>query len=201
VTCSAQQTFSGFWVGLDGDGTKTVEQTGTAAECANGSAYYRGWFEMYPSAQVYYKNLVEPGDTMSASVVANGGGAFTLTLSDQTQGWTQTTHRTGATTAQRGSAEIIAEAPFNGKVLPLSKFGTVSFAHAVINNAPAGNARPAALTLVSPAGVTEARPSALANGQNFTVTWASSGASATGRAPGTSPAPGTSATPGASAAP
>ena len=65
---------------------------------------------------------------MSASVVANGGGAFTLTLSDQTQGWTQTTDQTSAT-AQLGSAEIIAEAPSDAtNVLPLSNFGTVNFA-------------------------------------------------------------------------
>lgn len=84
VTCSAQQAFSSFWVGLDGDGTQSVEQTGTEADCNNGAASYQGWFEMFPSAPVFYSNPVAPGDTMSSSVVANGGGAFTLTLSDQT---------------------------------------------------------------------------------------------------------------------
>src|SRR5690348_16358299 len=34
---------------------------------------------------------VMPGDAMSTSVVANGSGAFTLTLTDSTQGWTQAT--------------------------------------------------------------------------------------------------------------
>ena len=77
VTCTAQQTFSSFWVGLDGDGTQTVEQTGTEADCNNGAATYQGWFEMFPNAPVFYNNAVAPGDAMSASVVANGGGAFT----------------------------------------------------------------------------------------------------------------------------
>ena len=60
---------------------------------------------------------------MSASVVAAGGGAFTLTLTDSTQGWTETTNQT-SDTAQLGSAEVIAEAPSDGTgaVLPLSKF-------------------------------------------------------------------------------
>ena len=32
VTCGGTDTFSSFWVGLDGDGTPTVEQTGTRSE-------------------------------------------------------------------------------------------------------------------------------------------------------------------------
>ncbi len=103
VTCTAPQTFSSLWVGLDGDGTPSVEQTGTEADCNHGAPSYLGWFEMFSSAPVFYNNRVTPGDAMSASVVANGGGAFTLTLNDQTQGWTQTTEQTSAT-AQLGSA-------------------------------------------------------------------------------------------------
>ena len=197
VTCTAQQTFSSFWVGLDGDGTQTVEQTGTEADCNNGAATYQGWWEMFPNAPVFYANPVAPGDAMSASVVANGGGAFTLTLSDQTAGWTQTTHQTSAT-AQLGSAEVIAEAPSNGTVLPLSNFGTVSFANSMVNNAALGNAAPDSLTMVSAAGVTEATPSALTGGENFAVTWDSSGAAA---AAGTGAAATPSVTPSASTAP
>jgi hypothetical protein len=208
VTCGAQQTFSSFWVGLDGDGTQTVEQTGTEADCSNGAATYQGWWEMFPNAPVFYSNPVAPGDAMSASVVANGGGAFTLTLSDQTAGWTQTTQQTSAT-AQLDSAEVIAEAPSNGTVLPLSNFGTVSFANSMVNNAAVGNANPDSLTMVSAAGVTEATPSALTNGENFTVTWDSSGTAAAGAGTGaatptgvtSSTSPSAAATPSASPAP
>ncbi len=140
VMCTARQTFSSFWAGLDGDGTQTVEQTGTEADCNNGKASYQGWFEMFPSAPVFYNNPVAAGDAMSASVVANGSGAFTLTLSDQTQGWTQTAHQTSAT-AQLGSAEIIAEAPSDAAgVLPLSSFGTVNFTAALVGNTALGSA-------------------------------------------------------------
>jgi Peptidase A4 family len=206
VTCTATDTFSSFWVGLDGDGTNSVEQTGTEADCSGGNAVYQGWFEMFPAAPVFYNNPVAPGDAMSASVVANGNGAFTLTLTDSTQGWTQTTNQTLAT-AQLGSAEVIAEAPSsgNGNVLPLSNFGSVNFTNATADNAPIGNENPDSLTLVSGNNVTEATPSALTGGNAFTVTWNSDGLAAGTPAPAatatatpaptdTAPAPAPSAT-------
>jgi hypothetical protein len=197
VTCGAANTFSSFWVGLDGDGTPTVEQTGTEADCDAGAAAYQGWFEMFPNAPVFYKNPVVPGDAMSASVVANGGGAFTLTLTDTTQNWTQTTNQT-SDAAQLGSAEVIAEAPSNGTVLPLSNFGTASFTNATADNEPIGDENAAALTMVSSAGVTEATPSALSGANAFTVTWDSSGTSTAAPAPAATtatPAPPASSTP------
>ncbi|MGH3204659.1 MAG: G1 family glutamic endopeptidase [Streptosporangiaceae bacterium] len=198
VTCTAANTFASFWAGLDGDGTNTVEQTGTEADCDGGAATYQGWFEMFPNAPVFYNNPVEPGDAMSASVTADGGGAFTLTLADATQGWTQTTNQT-SDAAQLGSAEVIAEAPSNGTtVLPLSNFGTVSFTGVTADNAAIGNENPAALTMVSANDVTEATPSALAGGNAFTVTWDSNGTAATAApAPSaTATAPGTGIPPG-----
>ena len=194
MTCTAADTFSSFWVGLDGDGTATVEQTGTEADCDGGTATYQGWFEMFPNAPVFYDNPVTPGDAMSASVVANGGGAFTLTLTDATKGWTQATSQT-LDTAQLGSAEVIAEAPSDGTVLPLSNFGTVNFTDATADGAPITNAGPSAVTMVSAQGVTEAAPSALSGGKAFAITWDSSGQTAvTATTPATTP--GTGAVPG-----
>jgi hypothetical protein len=178
VTCGASETFSSFWVGLDGAGTDTVEQTGTEADCANGAATYQGWFEMFPSASVFYDNPVDPGDAMSASAVANGGGSFTLTLTDSTQGWTKITRQT-SDTAQLGSAEIIAEAPSDGKVLPLSDFGTVNFTDALINNEAIDDLNTLALTLESAANVAEATPSSLTHGDDFTVTFDNAGITGT----------------------
>lgn len=196
VTCSATSTFSSFWVGLDGDGTNSVEQTGTEADCNGGTASYQGWFEMFPNAPVFYNNPVAPGDAMSASVVSNGGGSFTLTLTDSTQNWTQATNQT-SDTAQLGSAEVIAEAPSNGTVLPLANFGTVNFTNATADNTPIGGENASALTMVSASDVTEATPSALTGNNAFTVTWNSDGATSTtgaaaptpsGSAPATTPA-------------
>jgi hypothetical protein len=170
VTCGQTDTFSSFWVGLDGDGTPTVEQTGTEADCANGAASYQGWFEIFPDAPVFYPNPVQPGDAMSASVVAAGNGEFTLTLSDTTQGWQQVTHQS-VPSAQLGSAEVIAEAPSNGTVLPLADFGTVNFTGATVNNAAIGNsANLSELTMESPTDTALATPSALTGGNAFSVT-------------------------------
>ena len=204
VTCTATNTFASFWAGLDGDGTNTVEQTGTEADCDGGAAAYQGWFEMFPNAPVFYDNPVQPGDAMSASVVADGGGTFTLTLTDTTQGWNQTTNQTSAA-AQLGSAEVIAEAPSSGagSVLPLSNFGTVSFTGVNADNTAIGNENPSGLTMVSANGVTEATPSALIGGNAFTVTWDSSGTAGTpapapsATPPGTGVPPGTGLPPGA----
>jgi hypothetical protein len=180
VTCTAGQTFSSFWVGLDGDGTSTVEQTGTEADCADGAASYQGWFEMFPAAPVFFSETVRPGDAMSASVVANGGGSFTLTLTDSTQGWTKVTDET-SDTAQLGSAEIFAEAPSdgNGDVLPLSDFGAVTFTDALIDTHAIGTLNTAEVTMESAGIVAEATPSALTDGDEFTVTADGNGATGT----------------------
>jgi hypothetical protein len=190
VNCgNAAQTFSSFWVGLDGDGTPTVEQTGTEADCANGAAAggpgqsstatYQGWYEIFPAPPVFYNNPVQPADAMSASVTANGNGMFTLTLTDTTQGWTKTTQQSEPN-AQLGSAEVIAEAPSNGQqVLPLANFGTVNFGNATADNQPLGNEGQnlSAITMAS-GNTTLATPSALNGGNAFSVTWDSSGAAA-----------------------
>jgi hypothetical protein len=149
---------------------------------------------------VFYDNPVEPGDAMSALVVADGGGAFTLTLTDSTQGWNQTTNQT-SDAAQLGSAEVITEAPSDGTVLPLSDFGTVSFTDATADQTAIGNQNPSALTLVSASDVTEATPSALAGGNAFTVTWDSNGTTSTTSTTGAAaPAPTAAVTtPGAAA--
>jgi hypothetical protein len=187
VSCNAGQTFASFWVGLDGDGTSTVEQTGTEADCANGAASYQGWFEMFPAAPVFFSKTVKPGDAMSASVVGNGGGAFTLTLTDSTRGWTKTTHQT-SDAAQLGSAEIIAEAPSSGAgaVLPLSDFGAVTFTDARMDEHAIGSLNTTEVTMESAGNAAEATPSALAgaDADAFTVTVDNGAAVTAGPGPG-----------------
>jgi Peptidase A4 family len=178
VICGATDTFSAFWAGLDGDGTQTVEQTGTEADCSGGAATYQGWYEVFPNAPVFYASPVQPGDAMSASVTSDGNDVFTLTLSDATQGWTQTTQQAAAG-AQLGSAEVIAEAPSENTVLPLADFGTVNFADATADNAPIGAAANLTeLVMQSSSGTDLATPSALTGGNAFSVTWDGAGATA-----------------------
>jgi len=172
VDCSITPTaWSAFWVGLDGDTTNTVEQTGTEADCSKGTAVYYAWYEMYPKYPVNYANPVSAGDSLSASVTYSGSGYFKLTLSDKTRGWSQTTiQRLKA--AKVGSAEVIAEAPSGrGGILPLADFGTAAFSGATVNGSPLTNSTPGLDPITKVSGSTvSAVPSAIGGG-SFTDTW------------------------------
>jgi peptidase A4-like protein len=171
VACNGTATRSSYAVGLDGDGTSTIEQIGTEGDCAGDFGLYSGWYQMSPNAPVFFKNPVKPGDAMTASVTALGGGNFMLSLFDMTQNWTQVTQQT-LTAATLGSAEIVAQdPPQNGQAPPLSNFGIVDFLGAAINNA-AVTAPVNEVTMVSAAGNTLAVPSTITGGVgNFAVGW------------------------------
>jgi hypothetical protein len=172
VNCSVTPTgWSSFWVGLDGDTSNTVEQTGTEADCSSGRAVYSAWYEMYPKFPKTYATPVSAGDHMSASVTTAGTGSFTLTLSDTTKGWTQ---RTSARlkSAKLSSAEVIAEAPSSsGGVLPLADFGTVGFGSAKVNGTTLTSSTPGLDPITMKSGSTiKAQPSSMGSG-SFSVTW------------------------------
>jgi hypothetical protein len=124
VDCSQSALFAP-WVGIDGDGSDTVEQTGVQTECSGGQASYSAWYEMYPAGPVYYSNPVSLGDKFTASVTANGTN-FTLTIKDDTKGWTQTTHAS-LSSAQLFSAEAVIEAPGGYPSFAKQKFSNVYF--------------------------------------------------------------------------
>jgi hypothetical protein len=169
ATCTAATAYSSFWVGLDGDGTNTVEQIGTDADCSGGKPVYYAWYEMYPKFPVNLSLTIRPGDTLSASVTTNGTGSFTLSISDTTSGRSFTTVQK-LRRARLGSAEVIAEAPSSGSVLPLANFGSVGFSAATVNGQPIGNFHPDRIDMVS-GSITKATTSALSNGTAFSVAW------------------------------
>jgi len=170
VSCSGT-AYSSFWVGLDGDTSSTVEQTGTDADCSGGTPQYYAWYEMYPKFPVNLSGTVRPGDHLSASVTTNGNGSFTLTITDSTQGWTNTT-TARLKRAQLASAEVIAEAPSSsGGVLPLANFGTVSFSGAKANGSLLTSSTPHLDPITMQSGSTvKAQPSSISNGA-FSVSW------------------------------
>src|SRR5437588_10581408 len=169
ASCTSQTTYSSFWVGLDGDGSNTVEQTGTSADCSGGTPRYYAWYEMYPKFPVNLSLAVQPGDSMSASVTTDGRGKFTLHIQDNSSGdyvTTQTLKR-----ARLASAEVIAEAPSgSGGVLPLTNFGTASFSAATVNGQAIGSFNPDRIDMVAN-GITKATTSALSGGTAFSVAW------------------------------
>jgi hypothetical protein len=172
--------YSAFWAGLDGDFTSnTVEQTGTEADCSNGSPSYYAWYEMYPKASHNYTDTVLPGDRMTASVSYAGGGWFNLLLTDTRniapRGWTvvwQEPQHLLLSSAKRASAEAIAEAPSGaGGVLPLADFTSADFTGSSL--APLS---PQAITMVTSSGTPKATPNAISSpGGGFTDTWDSAG--------------------------
>lgn len=103
--------YAAFWLGLDGDGSGTVEQTGTISECFEGSQYYFDWYEMYPDGSIAVDS-VNPGDQISAYVDYTGK-YWLLSLVDNTAdtGFSELESCPSAGTCDNYSAEVIAEAP------------------------------------------------------------------------------------------
>jgi hypothetical protein len=163
--------YSSFWVGLDGDTSNTVEQTGTDADCSGSTPQYYAWYEMYPKFPVNLRGTVRPGDHLSASVTTDGSGRFTLTITDSTQGWTNTTNAR-LKSAKLASAEVIAEAPSSSQgVLPLANFGTVSFSGAKANGSLLTSSTPHLDPITMQSGSTvKAQPGSISNGA-FSVAW------------------------------
>src|SRR5215468_9502484 len=128
VTCDSGTEYSSFWVGIDGFNSSTVEQIGTDADCRTGSPAYYAWFEFYPHPMFTINRLsVNPGDHMSAHV-QYAQRQFTVTITNDTTGQSFSTS-TRVNSAQRSSAEWVAEAPSSaGGILPLADFGIVSYA-------------------------------------------------------------------------
>ena len=172
VNCSVTPTgWSSFWVGLDGDTTNTVEQTGSEADCSSGRAVYSAWYEMYPKYPVNYSNTVKAGDSFSASVTTDGRGGFSLTLTDTTQGWSHTA-TARLKSAKLGSAEVIAEAPSSsGGVLPLADFGTANFTAAKANGISFASLSGRDAINMASGSTTKATTGSINSTGAFAVTW------------------------------
>jgi hypothetical protein len=189
VNCtSTPNTYSSFWVGLDGYSSSTVEQTGTDSDCYGTSPSYYAWYEFYPQGSYLINLAISPGNKISAEVNYSGS-SFTVTITNVTTGksFSKTSTVSGA---KRSSAEWIAEAPCctrSGGILPLSDFGTVDFGDSYTGVANTNYATETStsgsmsafgsalqeIIMVSSKGAEEALPSALSGGTGFTVGWKS----------------------------
>ncbi len=162
-----------FWVGLDGDGSATAEQIGTAALSRDGQVTCYAWYEMYPQPEARIATLaVVAGDTLSASVVTDGHGSYTLTLTDETTGATFSTTQSGAAVTP-SSAEIVAEAPTDAslsRLIPLAGFDAVAFSGCAVDGRPLSATPHRRITMVARDGAVVAGASQLgADGAGFTV--------------------------------
>lgn len=168
ATCNSTNDLYAPWVGIDGYGSSTVEQTGVATDCSSGSPVNQAWYEMYPANPVYLSLSSYPvsaGDHITASVTYAGSSRYTLKLTDSSWGWTYST--TKSLSAKRASAEVIIESPTGS----YPNFGTLSFTSATVNGKSLGSSGPVALD-PSSNGTYEARTSALgSSGTSFTETF------------------------------
>ncbi|MEU9043056.1 MULTISPECIES: G1 family glutamic endopeptidase [unclassified Kitasatospora] len=168
ATCNSTNDLYAPWVGIDGYGSSTVEQTGVATDCSSGSPVNQAWYEMYPANPVYLSLSSYPvsaGDSITASVTYAGSNRYTLKLTDSSRGWTYST--TKSLTAQRTSAEVIIESPTGS----YPNFGTLSFTSATVNGKSLGSSGPVALD-PSSNGTYEARTGGLgSSGTSFTETY------------------------------
>lgn len=129
VTCNSSNNLYAPWVGIDGDGTQTVEQTGVATDCQLGHPRHEAWYEMYPAAPVYYGDPISTGDKITATVTASGT-TFTLKIQDKTKGWTEQVVKTLGS-AQKATAEAVIEAPGG-----YPNIKSVNFTNVVFNGKP-----------------------------------------------------------------
>jgi hypothetical protein len=180
VSCTSTNSYSSFWIGIDGYSSNTVEQIGTDSDCSSGKAVYYAWYEMYPKYPVNLKMAISPGDLITAEVKFLGSGKFQLTITDIT---TKSSFSTieKSPSAKRSSAEWIAEAPWSSGVLPLANFGTVSFSNsqATLNGITGtisnSNWKYDAITMTTSSGTVKAQPSSLSSdGSSFSITWKNS---------------------------
>lgn len=190
VDCaSSGRSASGFWVGLGGlAGSTALEQVGTGAACPADGSWYPAWYEIVPAPPNPIGIAINPGDTITGEVSADGT-TITLRLDDLTTGQSFSTQQT-VLHPDLSSAEWIAEAPSscgplnpNGcTVMPLSNFGTIAFSAG--SATVAGHTGPIAdpiwsadvIQLVAATGEPVAQVSDLApDGSSFDVTWQSTG--------------------------
>ena len=194
VTClgGAPDSYSSFWVGIDGFNSNTVEQIGIDADCVSGEPTYSAWFEFYPHWPSTINTVeVVPGDTISAKVSYGAKGQFTVTLTNiyRKQSFSISTKMPQA---KRSSAEWIVEAPWSSGVLPLASFGTALFGqkythqaatcNATVNGTAGsiGSVSPATVVqidMVDSSGAVKAKTSSLSvpDGSSFTDAWYSPG--------------------------
>ncbi len=193
VTCTSADSQVSFWVGLNGFGSSTVEQTGVAAVCGPGPdgpiPEYVSWYERYPDG-VNVKAQVSPGDLIKVSVYFDSStGNYDMALTDSDDSSADISVAKPCPSGHsctNNSAEVIVEdpggSPANGNIL--AKFSTVNFSNVAVTSRDGthgtleGNSLWSAheMTMEYPGSTLMAQPSARQDGATaFSDTWHSAG--------------------------
>ncbi len=130
---------SAFWVGLDGDGSSTVEQIGTEGY-SEGAIGYDAWYEMYPLAPITIGMAIRPGDVLTGTVTWSSPATFTLSLVNHTSGASFSTVQFMSVLPELASAEVIAESPSSSSgVVQLADFKRCNFSTCTVGGQPIGS--------------------------------------------------------------
>jgi hypothetical protein len=165
VTCTSTNDLFAPWVGIDGDGSSTVEQTGVATDCSSGRPVYQAWYEMYPAAPVYYSSPVSAGDHITATVTRTATNTYRLDISDTTKGWSKTI--TKSLTSKHASAEAIIESPTDSYP---SISGGIKFTGVKFNGTNLASTSPSGLNADDKGSYTWSPSAVGSDGQSFTMT-------------------------------
>jgi hypothetical protein len=187
---AGQAEASSDWIGIGGgciDGgctatDSTLIQTGTEQDVsATGQATYNAWYELVPAPELQITSItVHPGDRMSASVseVVNDSNAWTITITDLTNG--QSFSTTVPYSSTHTTAEWIEETPLeigtNAGFAALPNLSNPAFGSATTNGQSANLKSSEELDLIDSNGNVIGAPSAPnATADGFDAcTWASS---------------------------
>jgi hypothetical protein len=161
VTCHGSDLYAP-WVGIDGYGDDTVEQTGVQTACSGRSASYAAWYEMYPASPVYYSNPVSANDSFTATVTSSGK-SYTLTMKDNTKGWSETTTKS-LSSAEGASAEAVIEAPGGYPGITAVNFTGVKFDGAALDTYSLVKSKSD-----SGSGTTVYKPTKITDGDDFSI--------------------------------
>ena len=137
VKCNREDQITSEWVGIDGDGTVTVEQAGTIGWCFRAKPIYFTWFEMYPNPEVEIGTSLRPGDKITASVTRTGKH-YRLRVVDATHrsaSFTRTASCALLTCVDRSAEWISERSAFAVGVAPLVNYNrwNVTAASVTIN--------------------------------------------------------------------
>jgi hypothetical protein len=131
VNTSRGDGYSSAWVGIGGQGDKTLIQVGTEHNVVNGQASYNVWYEMLPAYSTVIDNfLIIPGDDISASItlVNSDADQWNIQISDTTTG--QTFSQDFVYNSTRSSGEWVLErSTVKGQISNLADFGSIAFSN------------------------------------------------------------------------
>lgn len=161
------------WVGIGGIKGNDLIQAGTDAVNTGEGIVYQAWYETLPASLIPVPLSVNPGDSMTTSIIQQSDGSWLVTLKNNTTG--QDYQITIDYPSSLSSAEWIEEMPVVGRgFIPLDDFGNVRFSNAwAIENGQqvsltTANAKP--ITMINDQRQALARPSVVgSDGASFNV--------------------------------